>query len=229
MSKSEKRAYFLPFLLIHLVHFFKTFSTDSKSAWNSAFFDTHNELFNNKNFFCAFISTFCKLWLHMSRKRLKKKENLILWMWLRILSGNHQRVCITKLLKSLYPNEEGLGGIIGGLERLREAGEGGLVEARVVCGMMWEDGWGEMWIPGWGWGRTGSQRLFVECWGKMGKDLSNYGEAVNTWLRMGEAGLAEVWVGCGMLGGGWGWMWATTVRLWIPNWGWGRPGWQRFG
>ncbi len=31
-----------------------------------------------------------------------KKENLILWMCLRILLGNHQRVCITKLLKLFY-------------------------------------------------------------------------------------------------------------------------------
>ncbi len=32
------------------VNFFKTFSTDSKSAWNSAFFDTHIEFFNKKIF-----------------------------------------------------------------------------------------------------------------------------------------------------------------------------------
>ncbi len=88
------------------VHFFKTFSTDSKSAWNSAFFDTHIEFFN-KNFFLAFISTFCTLWLQMRRKRLKKTENL-LWMYPRILLGNHQRVCITKFLKSLYPSAQGL-------------------------------------------------------------------------------------------------------------------------
>jgi hypothetical protein len=42
--------------------------------------------------------------LQMRRKRLKKTENLFLWMCLRILIGNHQRVCITKLLISLYPN-----------------------------------------------------------------------------------------------------------------------------
>ncbi len=40
----------------------------------------------------------------MRRKRLKKTENLFLWMCLRILLGNHQRVCISKLLKSLSPN-----------------------------------------------------------------------------------------------------------------------------
>ena len=88
------------------VHFFKTFSSDSKSAWNSAFFYTHIE-FLNKNFF-ALISTFCTLWLQMRRKRLKKTENLFLWMCLRILLGNHQRVCITKLLISLYPTVQAL-------------------------------------------------------------------------------------------------------------------------
>ncbi len=82
-----------------MVHFFKTFSTDSKSA----FFDTHIEFFIKK-FIFALISIFCKLWLQMCRKRLKKTENLFLWMCLRILLGNHQRVCISKLLKSLYPN-----------------------------------------------------------------------------------------------------------------------------
>jgi hypothetical protein len=32
-------------LLITLVHFLTTFSTDSKSAWNSAFFDTFFDFF----------------------------------------------------------------------------------------------------------------------------------------------------------------------------------------
>ncbi len=32
-----------------------------------------------------------------------KNGKSFLWMCLRILIGNHQRVCITKLLKSLYP------------------------------------------------------------------------------------------------------------------------------
>ncbi len=62
-------------------------------------------IFEWKIFF-ALISTFCKLWLHMCRKRLKKTENLFLWMCLEIYLGNHQRVCITKLLKSLYPNKQ---------------------------------------------------------------------------------------------------------------------------
>jgi hypothetical protein len=33
--------------------------------------------------------------LQMRRKRVKKTENLFLWMCLRILLGNHQRVCIS--------------------------------------------------------------------------------------------------------------------------------------
>ncbi len=103
MSISEKSANFRHVFANNFfwVHLFKTFSTDSKSAWNSAFFDTHIEFFYQKVF--ALISTFCTLWLQMRRKRLKKTENLFLWMCLRILLGNHQRVCITKLLKSLYP------------------------------------------------------------------------------------------------------------------------------
>ncbi len=105
MSKSEKSAYFRHVFANNFfwVHFFQTFSTESKSAWNSAFFDTYIEFFNKKIFF-ALISTFCTLWLQMRRKRLKKTENLFLWMCLRILIGNHQRVCITKLLKPLYPS-----------------------------------------------------------------------------------------------------------------------------
>ena len=104
ISKSEKSAYFRHVFANNFfwVHFFKTFSTDSKSVWNSAFFIPKLN-FLIKIFF-ALISTFCTLWLQMRRKRLKKTENLFLWMCLRILLGNHQRVCIYKLLKSLYPN-----------------------------------------------------------------------------------------------------------------------------
>ncbi len=105
MSKSEKVHISVTFLLITFFGciFLKTFSTDSKSAWNSAIFDTHIEFFNKTNFF-ALISTFCTLWLQMRRKRVKKTKKLFLWMCLRIVIGNHQRVCITNLLKSLYPN-----------------------------------------------------------------------------------------------------------------------------
>ncbi len=52
MSKSEKSAYFRHiFANNFFVIFFKTFSKDSESAWNSAFFDTHIKFFNTINFF----------------------------------------------------------------------------------------------------------------------------------------------------------------------------------
>ena len=84
MSKSEKSAYFCHVFANNFFWciFSKTFLTDSKSAWNSAFFDTHIE-FLKKTFFALF-STFLKLWLQMRRKRLKKTENHFLWMCLRI-------------------------------------------------------------------------------------------------------------------------------------------------
>ncbi len=74
MSKSEKSAYFRHVFAnnFFLCVFFKTFSTDLKSAWNSAFFDTFHDLKKKK--FLGHISTFFKLWLQMRRKRLKKRE-----------------------------------------------------------------------------------------------------------------------------------------------------------
>ncbi len=63
--------------------FFQNFFTNAKSAWNSGFFNTQIE-FLKENFFFALFSTFCKLWLQMRRKRLRKTENLLLWMCLRI-------------------------------------------------------------------------------------------------------------------------------------------------
>jgi hypothetical protein len=85
MSKSERSANFRHVFAnnFFLVQFFKPFLTDSKSAWNSAFFDTHIE-FLEKKIFLALISTFFKLWLQMRRKRLNKTENRFLWMCLRI-------------------------------------------------------------------------------------------------------------------------------------------------
>ncbi len=55
------------------VHFLTTFSTDSKSAWNSAF-DIYF-LIKKKHFFW-YISTFWKLWSQMRKKRLKKSKNV---------------------------------------------------------------------------------------------------------------------------------------------------------
>ncbi len=85
MSKSEKSAFFRHIFAnnFFLVNFFKTFSMDSKLAWNSAFFDTFFDFFK-KIFLLGHICTFFELWLQMRRKRLKKTENLFLWMYLRI-------------------------------------------------------------------------------------------------------------------------------------------------
>ncbi len=71
MSKSEKSTYFRHVFAnnFFFVNFFKTFLTDSKSAWNSAFFDTHIEFLKEKNFF-ALISTF----FYFDCKRLKKRK-----------------------------------------------------------------------------------------------------------------------------------------------------------
>ncbi len=74
MSKSEKSAFFRPVFAKNLfwVLFFKTFSTDSKSAWNSAFFDTFSDFFK-KYFFLGHICTFsnfdCKCAGNGSKKR----------------------------------------------------------------------------------------------------------------------------------------------------------------
>jgi hypothetical protein len=58
-----------------LVHFFTTFSTDSKSAWNSAFL-TPFAIFFKKNIFLGHISTFFELWSQTRKKRLKKSKNV---------------------------------------------------------------------------------------------------------------------------------------------------------
>ncbi len=60
-----------------LVHLFTIFSTDSISAWHSAFSDSFFDLFQKKNFL-GHISTFCKLWSQMRKKRLKKSKKRIL-------------------------------------------------------------------------------------------------------------------------------------------------------
>ncbi len=62
MSKSEKSAFFRHVFAnnFFLVHFFKTFPTDLKSALNSAFFDTY-WIFSKKKFSLGYITTFFKL------------------------------------------------------------------------------------------------------------------------------------------------------------------------
>ncbi len=53
--------------------FLKTFSTDLKLAWNSAFFDT---FFDLKKKCLGHISSFFKLWSQTRKKLLKKTKNL---------------------------------------------------------------------------------------------------------------------------------------------------------
>jgi hypothetical protein len=80
MTKSEISAFFRHVFAnnFFLGHFFKTFSTDSKSAWNSAFFYTFL-IKKNIYIFLGHITTFFKLWLKMRRERLKKTENLFFY------------------------------------------------------------------------------------------------------------------------------------------------------
>ncbi len=71
MSKSGKSAYFHHvFANNFFCIFLKTFSTDLKSAWNSAVFDNHIE-FLKGNFFFALISMFSKLWMQIPRRKTK--------------------------------------------------------------------------------------------------------------------------------------------------------------
>ncbi len=73
MSKSEKSAFYRHVFANNyfLVHFFKTFSTDSKSAWNSAFFDTFSDFFKKFFFrsYCTFLNFDCKCAGNGSKKR----------------------------------------------------------------------------------------------------------------------------------------------------------------
>jgi hypothetical protein len=67
-----------------------------------------NLIYFNENFF-ALISTFCKLWLQMRTKQLKKRKTF-LCMCLRILLGNHQRVNRCTLEGGCQPGGWGWGG-----------------------------------------------------------------------------------------------------------------------
>ncbi len=64
----------LVLLITFFMHFLTTFPTDSKSAWNSAFFDTF--LIGLKKKILGHISTFFKLWSQTCKKRLKKSKNV---------------------------------------------------------------------------------------------------------------------------------------------------------
>ncbi len=57
-----------------------------------------------KKIFFGHISTFSNFDCKCAGNGSKKRKIFFLWMYLRIYLCNHQRVCITKLLKSLYPS-----------------------------------------------------------------------------------------------------------------------------
>ncbi len=73
MSKSEKSAYFLNVFdnNFFLLHFFKTFSTDSKSAWKILRFLIPYWIFEKKNFF-ALITTFLKTLIANAQETTQK-------------------------------------------------------------------------------------------------------------------------------------------------------------
>ncbi len=58
------------------VNFFPTFSTDSKSAWNSGFFVIYLDFFPKKNF-GGHISTFWKLWSQTRKETAQKIKKRI--------------------------------------------------------------------------------------------------------------------------------------------------------
>ncbi len=59
-----------------LVHFFTTFSTDSKSAWNSAFFDIFSDFFA-KNFFWVILALFANFEAERAKKAQKFKKTYL--------------------------------------------------------------------------------------------------------------------------------------------------------
>ncbi len=74
---------------------FATFSMDSKSEWNPAFFYTHSK--NNKNF--DHIRTFYKLWSQTLTKQLKEIISIFCELNFATITGLGEQ----QLLTSLYP------------------------------------------------------------------------------------------------------------------------------
>ncbi len=106
MSKSEKSAYFrhVSCYWLFLGAFFRDFFGGFGIGVRFCVFWYPYWIFNEKSSF-TLIGAFCTLWLRVRGRRLEEVEGLFLWMCLRILVGNHQRVCITKMLGLLYPND----------------------------------------------------------------------------------------------------------------------------
>ncbi len=98
MSKSEKSAYCRH---VFLIDFVKTFSTELKSALNSAFIDTHIEFL--KKITLLLLAFFKTLYANAHQTAQGNRKTFFITC-LRILLGNHWRVSATKLLKLLYSN-----------------------------------------------------------------------------------------------------------------------------
>ncbi len=84
---------------------FTLFSTDLKSASNSAFIDTHFKMLWKK-YFLGHISTFCQLWSLTWTERLKKSKNLFFLTWIRINYIFQFWFRTNKVLKSFHPNRQ---------------------------------------------------------------------------------------------------------------------------
>ncbi len=83
-QKWKKVHFSVTFLLITFFGtFFQKFFNVFEISVKFCFF-WHLFLFFWKKIFVGHISTFFELWRQMRRKRLKKSENLFLWMYLRI-------------------------------------------------------------------------------------------------------------------------------------------------
>ncbi len=85
ISKSEKNAFFRQVFAHNFFwYIFSKLFQRIRNQREILRFLTPFPIFSKNIFFLCFISTFFKLWLQMRRKRLKKTENLFLWMFLRI-------------------------------------------------------------------------------------------------------------------------------------------------
>ncbi len=104
MSKSEKSAYFRHVFANNFfwVHWFSNLFQRIRNQREILRFLIPILNFLINNFFCSYYHFLYTL-IENAQETARKTGNLFLWMCLRILLGNHQRVCITKLLKSLYP------------------------------------------------------------------------------------------------------------------------------
>ncbi len=98
--KSEKRAFSITFLLITFL--WCIFSKRFQRIQNQR--EVLRILIPILNFFLLFLALFANFDCKCAGNGSKKQKIFFLWKWLRNLLGSHQRVCISKLLKSLYPN-----------------------------------------------------------------------------------------------------------------------------